>query len=166
MLSKTLVSELNEQIKHEFYSAYYYLSMAAWCETEHLSGASNFFKLQAREECGHAMKFYAYISDQGGQVELKAIEAPKRDFKSLLETFELSLEHEKFVTKRIYGLMDLAHQEKEYATISFLRLLVDEQVEEESSMDKMVKKLKLVGKDGAGLLFIDGQLGQRAASED
>jgi ferritin len=162
MLSEKMVEELNEQIKYEYFSAYYYLSMASWSESENLLGAAKFLRAQAGEEIGHGMKFFNYVHEQGCRVTLKPLDAPKADFKSLLEIFELSLEHEKFVTKRIYGIMDLAHQEKEYATISFLRLLVDEQVEEESSMDKIVKKIKLVGESGTGLLMIDEQLGKRA----
>lgn len=165
MLSPHITEELNEQIKVEYFSAYYYLSMAAWCESENLGGAAKFFKLQASEECGHAMKFFGYICDQGCRVVLKALDAPPKDFHSLADMFELALNHEKFVTKRIYGLMDLATQEKEYATVSFLRQLIDEQVEEEASMDKYVKTLQRVGKDGAALLFIDSQLGQRAAAD-
>lgn len=165
MLSKKLVEELNEQIKYEFFSAYYYLSMASWAETENLNGAAQFLRLQAQEEIGHGMKFFDYVHEQGARVTLKALDAPQSKFKSLLEVFELSLEHEKFVTKRIYNIMDIALAEKEHATASFLRLLIDEQVEEESSMDKIVKKLKLVEDNTAGLLIIDGQLGSRAAAE-
>lgn len=164
MLSKKLVKELNEQIKHEYFSAYYYLSMASWCESENLAGAAKFMRLQAQEEIGHGMKFFDYIHEQGEKVTLQALDAPKANFKSLLEIFELSLEHEKFVTKKIYGIMDLATQEKEYATISFLRLLVDEQVEEEASMDKILRKVKMVGTNPAGLLLIDDQLGSRATA--
>jgi ferritin len=164
MISDKLTAELNEQIMYEFSSAYYYLSMAAWCQSANLSGAASFFQLQAQEECGHAMKFYNYVLEQGGHVLLKALEAPRGDFSSLLDCFERSLAHEKFVTGRIYGLMDLAHQEKEHATISFLRALVDEQVEEESSMDKIVKQLKLVGDSGTGLLMVDARLAARAAA--
>jgi ferritin len=165
MISDKLTAELNEQIMYEFGSAYYYLSMSAWCQTANLGGAANFFQLQAQEECGHAMKFYNYILEQGGKVLLKTLDAPRSDFASLLDCAERSLTHEKFVTGRIYGLMDLAHQEKEYATISFLRLLVDEQVEEESTMDKIVKQLKLVGDSGTGLLMVDARLGERATAE-
>lgn len=162
MLSEKLIKELNEQIKHEFFSAYYYLSMASWCETENLTGAAQFLKLQAQEECGHAMKFFSYVHEQGAKVALQPLEAPKAAFSSLLEIFELSLEHEKLVTKKIYTIMDTASTEKEYATMSFLRVLVDEQVEEESSMDKIVKKIRFVANDPAGILLIDSQLGARS----
>ncbi len=57
MLSKKLLDEMNEQIKHELYSAYLYLAMAAYSEAHNLPGFGHWMKAQAQEELGHAMKF-------------------------------------------------------------------------------------------------------------
>lgn len=165
MLSKKLASALNEQIKFEFESAYYYLSMASYLLHENLNGSAGFMKLQAQEELGHGMKFYSYLQDQGHQVMLPAIDKPRNDFKSLSDIFEQALANEKKVSKLIYDLMALAHEEKEYATISFLKDLVDEQVEEENTMNYCLDRVRKAGDAGAGLLFIDAELGKRTSSE-
>jgi len=39
-MDKKVFEAMNEQIKHELYSAYFYLSMSAWAETENLPGAA------------------------------------------------------------------------------------------------------------------------------
>ena len=74
MISKKMEKALNNQINKELYSAYYYLSMAAYFESENLEGMANFMKVQAQEEVTHAAKFFSYISEQGGRVVLEAIE--------------------------------------------------------------------------------------------
>ena len=163
MISKKMESAINEQINKELYSAYYYLSMAAYLENESLDGMASFMKAQAHEEVGHAMKFYAYVNEQGGRVILETIEKPQETFDNPQQIFDLSLKHEKFVTSRIHSLVDLALEEKDHATKAFLDWFVTEQVEEEATMDSIVNKFKLLGGSGQGLLMLDAQLGQRSA---
>src|SRR3712207_7960151 len=99
MLGKTIQDAMNEQIKNEFYSAYQYLSMAAYCESMNLSGFAHWMRAQSQEETEHAMKFYDFILDRGGQVVLQAMEQPVVEFGSPLEVFERALEHERKVTR-------------------------------------------------------------------
>lgn len=161
MLSERLVKELNEQIKHELFSSHLYLAMAAYCADEDLEGFSNFYKVQAEEEKFHAMKIYNYLIEMGERVLLTALDAPENNYESILDTFKKSLNHEKFVTKRIYHLMDLAMEEKEHATISFLKWFVDEQVEEESMFTGLIKKLERIKDNSSGLYMLDAELAQR-----
>ncbi len=161
MLSDKLQSELNEQIKYEFFSANYYLAMAAYCAAEGFNGFANFFIVQAEEERFHAMKFFNFINEMDGRALMKAMEEPKNEYSSLEEIFTLAFKHEKFVTGRIYSLMDLAIEEKEHATISFLRWFVDEQVEEEASMSDLLNKVKRLGEKGEGIYMLDKELSQR-----
>lgn len=161
MLSDKLQGELNEQIKYEFFSANYYLAMAAYCAAEGFNGFANFFIVQAEEERFHAMKFFNFINEMDGRALMKAMEEPKNEYSSLEEIFTLAFKHEKFVTGRIYSLMDLAIEEKEHATISFLRWFVDEQVEEEASMSDLLNKVKRLGEKGEGIYMLDKELSQR-----
>ena len=61
MLSNNLLTALNDQIKHEFYSAYFYLAMSAWAESNNMPGAAKWLGKQAHEEAGHAMKLYGMV---------------------------------------------------------------------------------------------------------
>ncbi len=76
MINKTVETAISEQIKHEFYSAYLYLSMSAWAEANNLSGAAHWLRVQFKEEQGHAMKLYDYIVEQGGRVSLEVLGLP------------------------------------------------------------------------------------------
>lgn len=165
MIGKKMEKALNEQINKELYSGYLYLAMSAYSQTINLPGFAHWFRLQANEEVEHAMKMFDYINEQGGAAVLEAIEKPPTKFKSPLELFEKSLAHEQFVTKSIYGLVDLAIAEKDHATNSFLRWFVDEQVEEEAHASEILAKLNMIGGGGSGggLLMIDHNLAKRAA---
>ena len=161
MLSERITEALNEQINKEIYSAYLYLSMSAYSTFIGLKGFANWFMVQYQEEMVHAMKIYDYINDQGGQVKLLAVEQPPTEFGSPLGMFEKTLEHEKFVTKCINDLVDLAIKEKDHASNIFLQWFVTEQIEEEANDNEIISKLKLVGKDGNGLFMIDKELATR-----
>jgi ferritin len=163
MINKKIEKSINEQINAELYSAYLYLSISADMESKNLNGAATWMKAQAQEEVGHAMKFYAYLAERGGKVELMAIKEPKKEWGSLLEAFEDAYEHECYISGRINDMMDLAVGEKDYATITMLQWFVEEQVEEEASTDGVVQKLKLVGDSKNGLFMMDRALGQRGS---
>lgn len=161
MASERMVQKLNEQINREFYSAYLYLAMEMYLAEKNLSGFANFFSVQAQEERDHARMFLNYIVKVGGKVQLKQIDTPQVDFKSLEELFETALHHEQFVTKSIYGLVDTALEERDHTTNTFLQWFINEQAEEEGTADHNLKRLKLVGNDGKGILMIDAELAQR-----
>jgi ferritin len=158
MLSKKLQDALNEQMNREFFSEYQYLSMAAYFEHHDLDGFANFFHVQAQEEHLHAMKFFRFTGDRGGRVILKAIDAPKVEFKSALDVFEAALKHEQYVTQSIDALMNLAIKEGDHAVISFLKWFVDEQVEEEKQAQILVSKLRLINGEGHGMLMLNAEL--------
>ncbi|MBL7117913.1 MAG: ferritin [Candidatus Syntrophoarchaeum sp.] len=161
MLSEKMQEALNTQLNKETYSAYLYMSMSAYSTYIGLKGFANWFMVQYQEEMMHAMKIYDYINDQGGQVKLMAIERPLAEFKSPMDMFEKTLEHEKFITRSINELVDLAIAEKDHATNIFLQWYVTEQIEEEGNDNEIISKLKLVGEDGNGLLMIDKELAMR-----
>ena len=61
MLPENLLTLLNDQINHEHYSSYLYLSMAAYFEAKNLSGFAHWMKVQSEEEYEHGMKFFEFI---------------------------------------------------------------------------------------------------------
>ncbi|NLJ73772.1 MAG: ferritin [Firmicutes bacterium] len=166
MLSEKLLKALNDQITHEFASANLYLSMAAYCAAQGYEGFSSFFIMQAEEERFHAMKFFHFVNELGGQVVISGYPDPQQEFASVKDTFEKALAHEKFVTKLINDLLDLAESEKHRPTISFLQWFVDEQVEEEDSFNTIIDKFNIIGDTGPGVYMLDKELGQRTFSPE
>jgi ferritin len=163
MLSKKLEDAINEQINKELYSAYLYLSMSTYCESESLAGFAGWMRAQAQEEVNHAMRLFDHMTARGGRVVLKAIEMPPPVWKSPLEMFEEVLQHERKVTGMIDRLYELALSESDYATQMELQWFITEQVEEEGSAGQIVDRLKRVGDQPMGLLMVDRQLGERQA---
>ena len=158
-MNKKLEDAINKQLNYEIESANVYLAMAGFVATLGLEGFESWMMTQYEEEIFHARKFISYVNERGGRVNIKGFEDPEKNFVDLLDVFEKSLAHEKGVTARIYNLMDIAHEVKDYAAISFLQWYIDEQVEEEDTFNSIIDKIKLV-KD-AGLYMLDKELGLR-----
>ncbi len=165
MIPEALLKKLNEQITHEFFSAHYYLAMAAFFKEKNLDGFANFFIRQAEEERTHAMKFFEFIDELGETPVITGFEDPKRNFSSIEEIYKLALEHEQKVTQLINAIMDTAREENHYPTISFLQWFIDEQVEEEATMDNLLNKVKIVGEQSAGTFMLDQELAKRNTEE-
>jgi ferritin len=169
MSSKKMLSALNDQIHHELESAYIYLAMSAYFESENFSGFAQWMKLQFDEEMIHAFKFYDFILARGEKVILQEISAPQSEFASPLDAFEKALAHERKITNDIHQLFKLAVEEDDYPSQSMLQWFIDEQVEEEENVGKVVADLKRVEGSGQALLILDRELGQRqpaAAAEE
>ncbi|HEY0826824.1 MAG TPA: ferritin [Bacilli bacterium] len=161
MLSEKLHQELNRQMNFEFYSSHVYLAMAAYCSVESLDGFANFFIVQAEEEKFHAMKVYRYINAMGKRATFSGMDEPHNEYGSVLEAFEQAYAHEQIVTKRLYELSDLAMNEREHATIHFLKWFIDEQVEEEATFDSIIQKLKRIDTDSNAFFMLDTEFAKR-----
>jgi ferritin len=161
MISEKMRQALNGQINAEIYSSYLYLSMSAWFHSLNLPGCANWMRVQTQEELVHAVKLYDFVNGRGGRVELQAIEAPSAEWDSPLAAFQAAYQHEQKVTGLINSLVSMALAEQDHATNIFLQWFVTEQVEEEASANDVAQKLKLVGRDGSGLLMIDRELAAR-----
>ena len=161
MIKKAVEVALNEQINAEFKSAYLYLSMSAYFLSNGLSGCANWMRVQYQEELAHATRFFDYVNERGGKVLLSPITEVQVDFSGIVDAFEKTLEHEQVVTGMIDRLMDISIQESDHATKSFLQWFVDEQVEEEANVEKILSTLKLINGQGNGIFMMDRELGQR-----
>lgn len=135
--------------------------MEAYFAAKGLDGFANHFNIQALEERDHAYRLFNYVIKLGGKVELADLTKSKTDYDSIDDALKVYLSHEKMITKSINELMDLAFDEKDHSTTSFLSWYVSEQLEEEDSAQKIYDDVKLVEGDGRGLLMIDRELAQR-----
>ena len=161
MMNEKIEAALNAQVNKEFFSSYLYLSMSSYFASKSLNGVANWMKIQADEEHLHASKFHAYILQKGGRVVLKAIDAPKTEWKSVLDAYEDTYVHEKFITASIDELVNLSLEVKDHATNNFLQWFVTEQVEEEANVTKIIDDLKMIGENSYGVFMLDRELGTR-----
>jgi len=163
MLSKAMQDAINEQVRDELYSAYLYLSMAAYFEANSLPGFAAWMRAQSQEEVSHAMKLFDFVNERGGRVELHAIEKPPTDFESPRDVFVMTYEHEQKVTGLIHDLYEVALEETDYAAQVMLHWFIDEQVEEEDSVSQILDTLERIGDRDQGLIMLDRELGRRGA---
>ncbi len=161
MISEKISKSLNEQLNREFYSGYIYLGMSAFASKLGFNGCAKWFNMQYQEEMVHAMKLFKYLEDQGSDIELKDIKAPKIKAKTIVEAFEDSLKHEQMMTEALNELSDMTMKEKDHATYNLLQWYVTEQVEEEASFKEIIDNMKMVGDNGFGLYTLDKELGTR-----
>jgi ferritin len=164
MIGKAIQDAMNDQINKELFSSYLYLSMAAYFEDKNLPGFAHWMRVQADEEREHGMKFFDFTLERGGRVTLKAIDAPKTDWKSSVEIFEEVAAHEAKVTASINALYELALKEKDYPAQVMLQWFISEQVEEEKNAGEILANLKLIEERGTAVLMLDHRLNKR--SED
>ncbi len=162
-LSPALTQAYNDQVQLEFESSFVYLQMGTDFELRSLPGMASWMRLQSQEEHLHAMKFIQFVLDRGGKLQLKALAAPAQTPEAVIACFETALGHEQRVTRAIHDLYAKALEEHDYASLPLLQWFVNEQVEEEATVSTILDRLKMVGDDRTGLLFLDRELGQRGA---
>jgi len=167
MISKKVQDAFNKQINEELASAYLYLSMEAFFHSAGLDGMAKWMRVQVQEELGHAMKFFNFINEREGKVELFPIAAElHKKWASALEAFQASNKHEQYITSTINELVKLAQVEKDYAAGIFLQWFVTEQVEEELNTSQVVQMLERIGESGQGLFMADQVLGRRGSKTE
>lgn len=160
-ISKKMQDAINEQINAELYSAYLYLSMSAYFESLTLGGLAKWLRIQFEEEQAHALKFYDYVLERGGEIELKAIAKPAAKWASPLAAFKEVQAHEQKVTGLIHKLYETALEDKDYASQVLLQWYISEQVEEEKNAAEIVAKLERIEAHDSAMLIIDHTLGKR-----
>jgi ferritin len=156
LISKGMNAAINEQIGHELGASNQYVAIATYFDGEGLPALARHFYKQAEEEREHAMKFVKYLVDADADVVLPAVPAPKAKFTSAADAVKTSLDHEMMVTRQINDLMSLAMKENDYISRNLLEWFVQEQLEEVSSMDTLLRMVKRAGEPG--LLFVEQYL--------
>lgn len=165
MIPERVQEAINTQIGHELASAYAYLGMSTYCESVDMTGFAAWLRAQAREEVEHAMKFLGFVEERGGSVRLPALPEAATRYESILHVFETALAQERRVSALIDGIYALAVDEKDYPTQVMLQWFITEQVEEESTFEQMVGKLRMLEGSRDSLFLLDRDAAQRAGAE-
>lgn len=161
MIKKEIEKALNDQITREIYSSLLYLSMAGYYQSQNLNGFANWMFVQSKEEMDHAMKMYNFLLNRGGKTKIGKIDEIQNEWSSALEAFEAALKHERYITENINNLADLAIKEKDHATNNLMQFFINEQVEEESQVEDIVNRMKMMEGFKGGLMMMDAELNKR-----
>jgi bacterioferritin B len=138
MPSERFTEALNEQIGREFAAAHQYLAISAYYEAETFPRLARFFGDQADEERGHALRMVDYLLETGVSPRLEAVPPPQGRFDDHVAPIRLALEQERKVTVEIGKLFETARETRDHASEVFLQWFIDEQVEEEATMESLL----------------------------
>lgn len=137
--SERLVAALNEQVGREFAAAHQYVAIGAYYDTQTFPQLAKFFYEQADDERKHAMKIVNYLLESGSQLGLGEVPAPRGTFDDHVEPIKAALEQERGNTVAIGKLFDTARETRDHASEVFLHWFVEEQVEEEATMEALLQ---------------------------
>lgn len=151
---------LNAQIAMEGAASFKYLAMASWADEQGLSMTAEFMFRQAAEENEHMMKIVHYVLSEGHLAKVPAIPEPKHKYKDIFDVINTAFKNEQAVTKSIDKIVTLALNENDHRTASFMQWYVDEQREEEEVFQSIMDEMKLIGKGGRYLYYIDKAIGK------
>jgi ferritin len=161
MIPKKIQDAVNDQVNRELFSEYLYLSMEMWCASQNLQGFAHWMHMQSHEERYHGLKFAHHVIDRAGQVELKPLDQPQVNFDSPKQMFELALEQERYTTRHINELYEIALAERDYPLQNLLLWYINEQIEEEMSAEYFVNRLERIGNNFSGLMYLDHEMSKR-----
>lgn len=167
MLSKRLEQALNKQVNFELEASYIYLFASVSFKEKGLHGFSKWFDLQAKEEREHAEKIIGFLHDRGCTVTFDGIPAVDKNITAtVLEAFQNTLKHEQKVTSSITEILTIAIEEKDYPTENLMRWYVDEQVEEEATVNEILDALNYIKDDPFAIYEFNKELGNRTSTEE
>jgi ferritin len=165
MIKESVLKALNDQVNAEYYSAYLYLAMSAYADRAGFKGVANWLFVQAREEMAHGTHIYRHILERGAAPSFKNIEVPQISFGNIKDIFDKVLAHERGVSERINRIASLARDEEDHAAYNFIMWYVNEQIEEEASVEEIIAKVNLTGNNPGIFYSIDAELGGRTFTD-
>ncbi len=139
MAADAFVSQLNEQIAHEFAAHQQYVACAVHYDGETLPQLARFFYSQALEERDHAMMMVQYLLDADAEVVIPGVAAPQVAFSDVVAPVSLALAQERRVTEQINALVSTARDERDFTSEQFMQWFVKELVEEVATMSDLLR---------------------------
>ncbi len=160
-MSNDLEKKFQDQITLEFAASITYRQLAIEADEQDLPGIAAWLRHQADEEIVHANKFIDHVADRDNHPRIGATAATETVVGSVLDAFVAALAHEEKVSASIRDLYRLAESEGDLDSRPLLNWFLEEQIEEEATVNEIVGRVKLIDDDGPGLLRLDEELGLR-----
>lgn len=155
MLKSKIEKILNSQVEKEAFSSNLYLAMASWAENNGFEGVAKWLYAQSDEERMHMLKFIAYINERGGKAVIPALKKPELKYKDVKGLFTEVLKHEVYITESINEIVAECINEKDFSTQNWIQWFVTEQIEEEASVQAIIDKVNLLGKNSDNFYLFD-----------
>ena len=150
-----LIQAFNNQINHEFYSAYLYFAMSTYFDEIAMSGFSKFMKHKASEKLNCAQKIYDYIILRDEKLTFSKIEEPSVDWINVSDIFSTALSHEEFILTQLNELYRTAREADDIAAMEFISELLNKGVMAVGYYRKLVFRVKNANVISANIEHLD-----------
>lgn len=142
MINEKLKSALATQIGHEFQASQGYLGIAIYFGLQNLDTWADIFYKQSQEEREHGMRIVRFLVDTSDSFTIPAVAEGKTTYSSALDAIKWAVENERQVTKQFHDMAATALEVKDFTVFQFLQWFIEEQVEEESTMERYITLLE------------------------
>ncbi len=138
---------LVDQVRHEFTASHQYVAIAAWFDDQDLPQLARVFYEQSLEERDHAMMIVRYLLDNDVSFALPGVDEIETDFSATRDLVALALRQERQVSDQFQRLAKVARDEEDYTGEQFVQWFLKEQVEEISSMRRLLNVVDMAKGD-------------------
>lgn len=138
MISDRLAKLLVQQIQSELSAHQNYMAISIYFRRNSLDKWADLFRDQAMEEAQHAMKIVKFLLDTGVDFDLPGIAAATTRFATALDAVKAAAASEAKVSSEFRTMAKAALEEADTTAFQFLQWFIEEQVEEESKMAKLI----------------------------
>jgi bacterioferritin B len=154
MITDRLKKMLIRQIASEVTAHAHYMAISVYFRQQSLDRWAQLFHKQSMEEAEHAQKIMDFLLDNDISFDMPGIPAQSSKFESATAACRSALESERRVSQQFQEMAVAATEEKDFRTFQFLQWFIEEQVEEESKMQKLIDLIE----SGVNLFQIQAQL--------
>lgn len=159
MLTKKMLSNLNDAIHSELYASNLYKHVANQLQRLGYFGAQKFFLSESSDELGHYQKIVDYINDRGLVATVPQIEMQDEKVTSLRDALTIGFETEKALSEDYSEWFKQAMAE-DVVTAQFLLQYIEHQRKSIGEYGDLIARLDRAGANEAALLLIDKELGE------
>lgn len=159
MLTKKMLSILNDAIHSELFASHLYKHVANQLQRLGYFGAQKHFLSESSDELGHYQKIVDYINDRGLVATVPQIEMQDEKVTSLRDALTIGFETEKALGADYSEWYKAAFAE-DVVTAQFLLQFIKHQRKSVGEYGDLLSRLDRAGNNEAALLIIDKELGE------
>jgi bacterioferritin B len=138
MISEPVSKLLVAQVAHELGAHQTYMGISLHFERQSLKGWARLFHGQSVEEAGHAAKIIEFLLDNEITFNLPQVGGAPTVYASAREAVATALASEVRVTGQFNALATAARDDGDHRSLQFLQWFIEEQVEEERTMQALL----------------------------
>jgi ferritin len=159
MLTKKMLSTLNDAIHSELFASNLYRHVANQLQRLGYFGAQKFFLSESSDELEHYQKIVDYINDRGFVATVPQIEAMDDSVTSLRDALNIAFETEKALGDD-YAEWYKQALEEDVFTAQFILQFIEIQRKSIGEIGDLLSRLDRAGNNEAAILIVDKELGE------